>query len=148
MIIEVTGVQMMNATNARKDFSAVIDTVVREKPVFIKRTRDNVVMADTVFLANLTSDYKFTAIVHEEEDSSITLELDQIDLVVNAQSLPEAITMLAQDIVEYSKDYYDNYAVWSKAPNRKSHLPYVIKALIAKDLEEIGACIQCRSGMN
>jgi len=31
-------------------------------------------------------------------------------------------------------DYYDHYSEWSVVPNRKGHLPYVIKLLITNDL--------------
>ena len=36
---------------------------------------------------------------------------------------------LAEYIKEYAEEFYSDYAYWSKAPNRQSHIPYVFKAL-------------------
>ena len=138
----------MNATDVRKAFSEVIDTAVRERPVFIRRTRDNLMLANLQFVEALISNCVFTAERYQEEDGSITLTLDQIDIAVNAPSEPEAITALASDLREYALDYYEHYPVWNISPNRKEHLPFIVKALIADDLNKIRDMITCRDGAN
>ena len=72
-----------------------------------------------------------------EADGSVTLLLDQIDIVVNATTEAEAVAELANDLREYAMDYRDYYAEWSIAPNRKDHLLYVIKLLAANDISSI-----------
>ena len=69
-----------------------------------------------------------------ESDGSVTLSLDQIDIIANAPTEAEAIAELADDLREYALDYYDHFPEWSVAPNRKGHLPYVIKLLTTNDL--------------
>ena len=71
----------LNATDVRKEWSLVIDNVVREKPQFIRRTRDYMMLADIDFLKILLEPYIFNATILTEDDGSITLELDEIDLV-------------------------------------------------------------------
>ena len=44
---KVNNMLTLNATDVRKEWSTVIEKVVREKPQFIKRTRDY------MFLANI-----------------------------------------------------------------------------------------------
>ena len=73
----------LNATDVRKDWSMVIDSVVREKPKFIRRTRDYMMLADLAFLKLLLEPYTFTAKKFLEDDGTITLELNEIDLVEN-----------------------------------------------------------------
>ncbi len=34
---------------------------------------------------------------------------------------------------EYARDFYNEFALWSAAPNRKSHIPYVLKILSSSD---------------
>lgn len=138
----------MNATDVRKEFSAVVDKAVREKPVFITRTRDNLFLADIGFLAALVDKYCLTAQRFAEDDGSITLALDQVDIAVSAPTQEEAMAALISDLREYALDYYDHYATWSVAPNRKDHLPYVIKVLIEDDTQKIGAMIACRDGQS
>ncbi len=138
----------LNSTEVRKDFSAVIDKVVREKPVFIKRTRDHMLLSDVRFMEAVLNEYTFSAERFTEDDGSITLSLSEIDLVENAPTVAECIKALAQSILDYADDFYREYSYWSSAPNRKTHIPYVFKALILGDAEKVGAIIQCRDGQN
>ena len=62
--------QAMNATEVRKEWSAVCDSVIREKPKFIKRTRDYMFLSDINTLNDLLSAYQFTAEYFVEEDDS------------------------------------------------------------------------------
>ena len=136
----------LNATDVRKEWSMVIDNVVREKPQFIRRTRDYMMLADIDFLKILLAPYEFHAKKFHEDDGSITLELEEIDLVVNAESEQKAIEKMAQEIIEYAEDFYNEFNYWSVAPNRKTHIPYVFKALILDDVEKIGELIICQDG--
>ena len=45
----------MSATEVRKDWSRVLDSVTRRRPAFIKRTHDNVVLASTESLSAMLS---------------------------------------------------------------------------------------------
>ena len=92
--------------------------------------------------------YKFTAQRLVEEDGSVTLSLNEIDLIENGKNEDEARLKLAQSILEYAVDYYNDYAMYSHSPNRKGHIPYIFKALIIDDPEQIGAMIQCQDGKN
>ena len=136
----------LNATNVRKEWSTVVDSVIREKPTFIRRTRDFMFLSDFNVLENLLSAYTFTAEQFVEDNDSVTLSLNEVDLVENGDDLEDAKLKLAQSIIEYSEDYYNDFMYWSSAPNRKSHVPYVIKALIIDDVNKIGELIQCQHG--
>lgn len=137
---------IMNATDVRKDWSAVIDNVVRIKPQFIKRTRDCLMLTDVRFLLTMLSAYQFTATIYKEEDNTVTISLNEIDLVENAETEELAKQQLAESIIEYAEDYYNDFAYWSSASNRVEHMPYVIKALILNDAQQIGEQIVCQSG--
>jgi hypothetical protein len=63
---------------------------------------------------------------------------DEIDLAENAADMPDTISKLAQAILKYAEDYYKESTYWSKG-NRKSHTPYVFKALILDDVEKLEA---------
>ena len=53
---------------------------------------------------------------------------------------------LGRAILEYAEDYYKEFQVWSAAPNRKGHVPYVLKALITGDASKLGDMIKCQAG--
>jgi len=104
------------------------------------------VMIDVGVIENMLSAYTFSAIKYIEDDGSVTLGLNELDLAENGRNEEDAIRKMAEAIFEYSEDYYDNFALWYSAPNRKTHLPYVVKALIINDVDKIGELITCRPG--
>jgi hypothetical protein len=136
----------LNATDVRKDWSLFIDKAVREKPQFFKRTRDYLMLSDLNFMEALLSEYKYNAEKFVETDNSITISLKIMDLVENGETEEQAKNKLAQSILEYAKDFYNDFNYWSSAPNRKNHIPYVFKALILDDIQKIGDLIQCQNG--
>ncbi|MCG6197514.1 hypothetical protein H1215_10065, partial [Anoxybacillus sp. LAT_38] len=44
---------------------------------------------------------------------------------------------LAQELLEYAQEYYEDFATYYSAPNRRAHFPYVLKVLIQDDLQGI-----------
>lgn len=137
-----------SATEVRKEWSSVLDSVVRDKPQFIKRTRDKMWLSNLDIMGEILDAYKFTAEKYIEDDGSVTLSLNEIDLVENASTEAEAKNLLAQSIMEYAEEYYNNFSYYNAAPNRKKHVPYIFKALIMDDTMKIGECIECHDGKN
>lgn len=139
---------MEKATTVRKEWSAVCDSVIHNKPKFIKRTRDKMWFSNLETMSEILEAYQFTAKKFIEEDGSVTLSLNEIDLVENGKAEQEARLNLANAILEYSMEYYNEYEMYSHSPNRKKHIPYIFKALIIDNSEKIGEIIQCQDGKN
>ena len=139
---------MEKATDVRKEWSSICDCVIHDKPKFIKRTRDRMWFSNLDTMAEILKAYLFTAQKFVEEDGSITLSLNEIDLIENGSNEASARLALGKDILEYSMEYYDNYALYSRSPNRKGHIPFIFKALIMDDPQEIGEGILCHDGKN
>lgn len=139
---------MMNSTDVRKEWSSVVDATVREKPQFFKRTHDFMLMSDLPFMEILLSGYTFTALRMDEEDGSVTLALNELDLVENGRDEDEARSKLAKSILEYAEDFYADFSYWGSAPNRKPEIPYVFKALSIRNAQKIGDSIICQAGKN
>ncbi len=152
IIMEVTKemieMLMEKATTVRKEWSAVCDSVIHNKPKFIKRTRDKMWFSNLETMSEILEAYQFTAKKFIEEDGSVTLSLNEIDLVENGKDEQEARLNLANAILEYSMEYYNEYEMYSHSPNRKKHIPYIFKALIIDNSEKIGEIIQCQDGKN
>ena len=139
---------MEQATTVRKEWSTVCDSVIHDKPKFIKRTRDKMWFSNLETMSEILEAYQFTAIKYVEEDGTITLSLNEIDLVENGTSEQEVRLNLGKSILEYSLDYYNEYETYSHSPNRKKHIPYIFKALIIDDPQKIGDILQCQDGKN
>ncbi len=139
---------MEQATTVRKEWSAVCDSVIHEKPKFIKRTRDKMWFSNLETISELLEVYYFSAMKYIEDDGSITLSLNEIDLVENGKDEQEARLNMGNAILEYALDYYNEYEMYSRSPNRKKHIPYIFKALIIDNPEKIGDMLQCQDGKN
>lgn len=139
---------MENATDVRKEWSSVCDSVIHDKPKFIKRTRDKMWFSNLDTMAEILKAYKFTAQKFSEEDGSVTLSLNEIDLIENGIDETAARIALGNAILDYANEYYSNYAFYSYSPNRKGHVPYIFKAIIMDDPQKIGESILCQDGKN
>lgn len=139
---------MEQATVVRKEWSAVCDSVIHNKPKFIKRTRDKMWLSNLETVLEILEVYYFTAQKFIEDDGTVTLSLNEIDLIENGKNEQEARLNLAKSILKYSMEYYNNYELYSHSPNRKKHIPYIFKALIVDNPEKIGEIIQCQGGKN
>ena len=136
----------MLATDVRKQWSSVCDDVVRRSPKFIKRSKDELVLINLETFIQILDAYQFSAETFVEDNGSVTISLDQIDLVENGTDKNDALLQMGKAICEYANDYY--IYGFSNSINRKSHLPYVLKALSINDPEKIGGSIICRVGKN
>lgn len=139
---------MEQATNVRKEWSAVCDSVIHNKPKFIKRTRDKMWFSNLETMSEILKAYHFTADKYIEDDGSVTLSLNEIDLIENGADEKTALLNMGNAILEYSVEYYNEYELYSHSPNRKNHIPYIFKALIIDDPEQIGVLIECQDGKN
>ena len=51
--------------------------------------------------------------------------------------------LLLEDMKEYAHDFYREFDLWSSAPNRRKHIPYVAKILCMPD-EKLLEAMRCR----
>lgn len=138
--------ETVNATEVRKHWSTSLDTVSRTKPLFVKRTRDTFMLSDLKTLQNILSAYEFNAYIFTEDDGSYTISLEELDLLESAETKEDAIAAMKLAIYEYATDFYNEFDLWSSAPNRKSHVPYVLKALLCNNPEELELNIIDKTG--
>ena len=77
----------------------------------------------------------FRVTVCTEDDGTVTLSMDDMDLVINAPSKEAASEALCRDMVEYAEEYRKEFVVYSAAPNRAAHTPLVEEILAATPQE-------------
>lgn len=94
-----------------------------------------------IFLESLN----FTVSFVEEDDGSVTGEIKELDLFANSESKSECMMILLEDMKEYAQDFYREFDLWSSAPNRRKHIPYVLKILSASD-EKLLEAMKCQAG--
>jgi predicted RNase H-like HicB family nuclease len=129
---------VLNSTEVRSSWGRFIDTVTHDRPQFVKRNRDTFAAISVGQLRAILSAYTFTAEITEEEDGSFTGSLNEIsDIIGFGLTREELKKELAQNLIEYANEYIEEYQLYSKAPNRKSHSPYILHVLVKEDLDEV-----------
>jgi hypothetical protein len=126
-------------TEARNQFSTLYDSVFNSfNPAIVKRKQtEQVAMLRVDLLKMVLEDYRLNPEVIQEDDGSITLALDSLDIYANNSTIDLAVTDLIDDLKIYAQDYLDRSQLFFHAPNRKPHFPYVLRILLCDNDEEI-----------
>ena len=128
----------VNATDLRKNFSEMIDTIIHKRPQFVKRTRNHFVMIEENEFNRLLSVPPINVEVLADDDGSYFAKNDVFEDVFSIGSTKEdAINAMCENLIEYAEEYYDEYDLYSKAPNRRNQAPYILKIHSAKSPEAV-----------
>jgi len=135
----MTMLSELQFTEARNQFSTLYDSVFNSfNPAIVKRKQtEQVAMLRVDLLKMVLEDYKLNPEVIQEDDGSITLALDSLDIYANNTTLDLAVKDLVEDLKIYAQDYLDRSQLFFHAPNRKPHFPYVLRILLCDNDEEI-----------
>jgi len=136
-----------SATEVRKNFSECIDRAVHDRPQFVNRTRDGVVVIGERFFDDLLASAVIHCTITKDEDGTAFVTNGELsDLIGSGETEAAAIRDLATQLVEYAAEYYENYALYSRSPNRKRHLPYVLRILTLGEPDAVREILVCQSG--
>ncbi len=127
-------------TDARSHLTAVVDKVVSNQPQIIrkrKQSEKDVMLIDTVTQKELLAGFSFTLDEFQEEDGSITLALDVLALYANGNTEEEALNDLLEQLQVYAEEYLTHINEYRYAPNRKAHLPYVLRIALCENEQEL-----------
>ncbi len=135
----MTMLSELQFTEARNQFSTLYDSVFNSfNPTIIKRKQtEQVALLRVDLLKMILADYKLNPEIIKEDDGSITLALDSLEMYANNSTLDLAASDLVEDLKLYAQDYMDRSQLFLQAPNRKSHFPYVLKVMLCDNDEEI-----------
>ena len=69
-----------------------------------------------------------------EDDGSVTLSLNEFDIVVNGESNEKALELLMLDLKEYLCEYKQDEEFWSRDINRKKSIKRLLEYLNSDNL--------------
>ncbi len=140
--------QPANASDVRKNWGGFIDSVIRDKPKIIKRSRDRIIAMNLELMQELLGNRTLTVTLLEEDDGSISGVIEELSLMANASSEEVLLDVLAQDALVYAEDYYREFSYWHSASNRKTHLPFIIAIISRNDVNSVKELFRCQAGKN
>jgi antitoxin YefM len=140
----MTMLQEIQFTEARNQLSTIYDTVFNAfNPAIIKRKQsEEIALIRVDLLKTLLAKFTFQPEVIPEEDGSVTLALDQLELYANNATLETAVQDLIQDLKIYAEDYIERPQLFLQAPNRKGHFPYILRILLCENDEDLCSLLE------
>jgi antitoxin YefM len=140
----MTMLSELKFTDARKELTDLYNEVFNNyRPVIIRRRQAEEVLVLRLDLQKaLLSSYALKPEVIREEDGSVTLALDQLELYVNGDSTDQAAQDLVNDLKFYAQDYMERSQLFLNAPNRRPHFPYILRVLMCESDEEIRGLLE------
>ncbi|MGD0622149.1 MAG: exoribonuclease R [Thermacetogeniaceae bacterium] len=140
----MTMLSELKFTDARKELTDLYNEVFNNyRPVIIRRRQAEEVLVLRLDLQKaLLSSYALKPEVIREEDGSVTLALDQLELYVNGDSTDQAVQDMVNDLKFYAQDYMERSQLFLNAPNRRPHFPYILRVLMCESDEEIRGLLE------
>ncbi|MDI6709897.1 MAG: exoribonuclease R [Bacillota bacterium] len=134
----------MTFSSARKSFTELFDGVWhRFLPALIRRRQaEEVLLVRRDLQQDILKAYTLKPEVLREEDGSITMALDVLDIAVNASTLEEAVDRLVEEVKIYAEDYFNRSQLYLNAPNRRGHFPFVLRVWLCDDDEQIRSLLE------
>lgn len=129
----------LNLTDARKSFSSLYDEVFNTfKPTIVKRKKSEEILLLRVDLQKmLLSTFSLQPEILVEDDNTVTLTINELDIYANANTKEEAINELVIDLKQYAQDYIQRSQLFLHSPNRRQHFPYVLRIILCDTDDEI-----------
>ncbi|NLC85101.1 MAG: hypothetical protein GX749_08510 [Ruminococcaceae bacterium] len=117
-----------------------------QKPKLIKRSRDLIFAINFDMLKEILLEDKLQITLMTEDDGSVTGGVEQLDITGNAADEDQLIKELADEVIAYAQDYYEEFSYWYSAPNRREHLPYVLAVLACEPDNVVKELFVCQVG--
>lgn len=126
-------------TNARRSLTDMFDGVWhRYLPAIVRRKQtEEVLLVRRDLQQDILAAYDFNPEVLSEEDGSVTLAVDALELVVNAPNHEAAVNEMVQEMKLYATDYKERSQLFLNAPNRRKHFPYILRIWLCENDDEI-----------
>jgi hypothetical protein len=122
--------QMFSACMARDRFAELRREALKGQEILIEDSKQLnsplVSIISTELLDSLTDFFVFAPKWEEDEDGSLTVSLDEIDIIGYGRTREEAAEVLATAASEYAELYFSELSFYlSPMVNRLSHYPYL-----------------------
>jgi antitoxin YefM len=132
-------------TEARREFTSVIDRVQSLMPIVIqprKQSEENTFLFKETLVLEMLSMFKFDIKLIDEKPDAYSYWSTNLGIYGYGETKDQAYDSLVDDLIIYSKQYIDNPARYFNSPNRRAHLPYVLKVMVCNNAEEVKQMLQ------
>jgi len=127
-------------SEARAGLTLVFDQVQDDVPVVVKPRKQSEI---TTYLLNdrimhdILAASRFSIREIREETGEFTYWMDTFDEYGSGETEEEAMNSLVSDAIFYAEDYIKNIKRYYNSPNRRHHMPFVLRILMCNTPGEV-----------
>lgn len=138
----------ISATEARKNFSEVINNTIYVKPQIIKRNKNDVLMMHQNQMLAILDAMKLDVDVHREDDAYVITNEIMEGAMGWGKTKEEAIDDFCNFLDVLAHQFYKDYERMIKTEQGKRELPFVFKIMCANSFQDIKDMLICHDGKN
>lgn len=130
----------INITEARKEMSDFFDSVIHEKPLILKRRKNEAVLIEKELLRLFLIDSKIEVKSEQDKDKNIILWAHKLNVWGKGETKKDAVADLCKNLFDYANNVYNNFMFYFYGQNIKELLGYILNILLCeeeKDVENI-----------
>jgi antitoxin YefM len=145
----MTMLSELNFSEARSKLTEIVDRAQRyEIPVIRPRKKSedySVIVRGDLLKLLLSKDQckEFSVEIFNEDDGSVTISVAPFEIAVNGETRNAAMELAVAEVIDYANEYMDpeNFPIYSRSPNRRTHLVLVTKILLCDSPEQVKGII-------
>lgn len=129
----------MKSSDVRQYWASFMDDVFHRVPKLVQRNERDVFMAlNFDYLSALLDNVRYSVeIEQDKETGEFIATMDDFWFVESGRSEKEAIHKLANQLLDFSHDYFNEIQTHQNEPNFKSQFQKVTRALVTNDAVEL-----------
>lgn len=128
----------INVTDARKDMSTFFDGVIHEKPIILKRRKNEAVLVEKTLLQVFLNPAKIKVkITSSSKSNQVNLYAIDLNVSGSGETRMDAEVDLCSKLLEYANEIYNNFMFYYYGQNIKEKLCFVFNILLCEDAEEV-----------
>lgn len=130
----------MPFTNARANLSGVFDKLINNEKAAVaisRKNKEEILLMKRETQKTMLTAYQLKGEVYTEADHSYTVSITPLDIAENGDTLEEALNTVIKELKNYAADYIERLPLFMNAPNRRDHLPFVMRIILADDDTEL-----------
>lgn len=139
---------------AKQDFPHIVREAAKGYEIIASNFKsldsDKVSIISTeIFEEILDRGYKFHPVVEEDPDNhGFTVSLDELLIHGDGSTLSEALYDLAENLMDYAKDYLTRVDFFRQIENRRYHYPYLRRIAKLADADQVmGVIAECHTAL-
>ena len=127
----------INITEARKEMSNFFDSVIHEKPIVLKRRKNEAILIEKNLLKLFLLNNKIEVKSEHDKEKNVVLWAHKLNVWGKGTTKIEAVDDLCANLSNYANEIYNNFMFYFYGQNISENLGFIFNILLCENNEEL-----------